>query len=91
MQAHTHTAAETNSLAHLTDVSRPATGEDDRPPGGIQSSRHVRITYVVEGSVGIATVQLQHVHTPHCKCLHAEGERGGEGGWEGREGTMGDM
>ena len=58
---------------HIRDVSRPAAGEHDGPPGGVEGSAHVGIAGVVVRWGGMATVQLQHVHAPVGKCLYQDG------------------
>lgn len=55
--------------AHILHIIRPATGVDDRMASRVQGPAHSGVISVVDLLRGMATVQLQHVHTPRSKCV----------------------
>lgn len=61
---------------HIGDVSWPAAGEHDGSSGGVEGSAHVGVASLVVCLGGTATIQLQHVHTPVCKCLYTNSRDG---------------
>ena len=56
-------------LSHLFLKSWPTARKHNRSTSGIQGMGHVGIATLVDLLACMATVQLQHVHTPFCKSL----------------------